>query len=100
MYMHLRGKSVTELLRAKSINSRTKSRAVLSIGQKGQLPRAPHVRGAPMSGLQTWYAIPCTGQTRLIHLTVMSMESDILRGLDLTEVIHQFPLRKARKVIL
>ena len=30
----------------------------------------------------------------------MSMESDILGGLDLTEAIHQFALRKAHKVIL
>ena len=37
------------------------------------------------------------GQTRL---TIISMESDILCGLDLTEVIHQFASRNARKVIL
>ena len=40
------------------------------------------------------------GHTHLTLLTAMSMEYDILRGLDLTKVIHQFALRKARKVIL
>ena len=39
------------------------------------------------------------GQTRLTNLTIMSLESDILRGLDFTEIIHTFALQKARKVV-
>ena len=60
-------------------------RAVLSIGQKGLIKNTMHTT---------------MGQTRLTHLTIMSMESDILHGLDLTKVIHQFASRKARKMIL
>lgn len=37
------------------------------------------------------------GQTRLTNLTIMSLESDKLRGLDFTEIIHTFALQKARK---
>ena len=42
----------------------------------------------------------CAARLALLILLIMSMESDTLRGLDLTEVIHQFALREARKVIL
>ena len=37
-------------------------------------------------------------QSRLIHLTVMSMECDILRELDFTTVIRISAAREARKV--
>ena len=39
------------------------------------------------------------GQTRLTNLTIMSLESDKLRGLDFTEISHTFALQKARKVV-
>jgi hypothetical protein len=37
---------------------------------------------------------------RLNHLALMSLNADILRSLDLTNVIHTFAGRKARKVVL
>ena len=40
------------------------------------------------------------GQTRLNHLSIMSMESDILRSLNLSDIIHSFAATKARKVLL
>jgi hypothetical protein len=38
------------------------------------------------------------GQARLCHLTLMSMESDILKSLDFEDTIHSFASRNARKV--
>jgi hypothetical protein len=40
------------------------------------------------------------GQERLNHLTVMSLESDILRQVDISDVLHIFATGKARKTVL
>lgn len=40
------------------------------------------------------------GQDRLNNLTIMSLENDLLKTIDFSDIINQFATRKARRVHL